>query len=388
LVLDLATCQISGEINGACGDSIVSINNLDSNNYFRFRIEVEEPPHTAGLSMRCLHDPIWPQPGDPVTITAEALDGSATLKGGVIDNVEIWVDNTTTPATDSASTPGTFGVNTFPFNFTPPAGADQIRYRCRISDDSDEITSGWRIVQIGFPSPTPWIRSVPILQTGPMASRQDIVFISDEDDYTGPDDPQFITDVQSVIRDAYYSAGIGNRGRPFLLNANLMNFWIALGQGNAVPFNTGGHTLPDGWDDHYHFADAGAIVHTTSFRNFANRGERIFSSEPTSLGTFLHESGHQPFGLADEYCCDSNYFQPDPHPNIFENQGDCLDDWLSTGVVDACQRIRNNSSSIDWFRLDSDSTRADDLMLNNRTPQLADERRIYWLFDVCRGGGC
>ena len=31
----------------------------------------------------------------------------------------------------------------------------------------------------------------------------------------------------------------------------------------------------------------------------------------------MHELGHYPFGLADEYCCDGGYFQPHPHPNLY-----------------------------------------------------------------------
>ena len=316
LILDLANCQISGEANGICGESItISTSEI----YFVFSIDVEEPPHAAGLSVRCLHDPIWPQPGDQVTITAEALDGTALAKGGVIDDIEIWVDNTNSPVANTASTPGSFGVNTFTFNHNPAATADQILYRCRVSDDGDEVSSGWRIAQIGNP-PQSWIRSVPILNTGPMGSRQDIVFIADDNSYTGPNDPQFLADVHTVIRDAYYSAGIMNRGLPFLLNQNLINFWIALRQGTAVSFGSGSHDTPDEWDERYHFADAGAIVHTNPwpFRDQANRGDRIFSALNTSLGVFLHETGHTPFGLADEYCCDSHYFQPDPHPNIYE----------------------------------------------------------------------
>ena len=383
LNLDLATCEISGDATGVCGTTIEPIFN------FGFRIDIEEPPHAAGLIVRCLHDPIWPQPGDQVTITADALDANAVSKGGVIDDIEIWVDDINTPVANTAATPGSFGVNTFTFNYTPTAGTDQILYRCRVSDDGEEVSSGWRIVQIGDPSSS-WIRSVPIIQTGPFDSRVDIVFIADDNDYTGPDDPQFLTDVHSVIRDAYYASGLGNSGLPFLINQNLINFWIALDQGTAVEFNHGSHDPPDDWDSRYHFADAGAIVHTTVFRDQANRGARLFSSEPTSLGTFLHETGHTPFGMADEYCCDSNYHQPDPFPNIYDDQGDCLDDELATGVADACRQIQSGTNTINWFRLDSHSTVGDDLMRGsgNRTSRPAELRRFDWLFDICRGAGC
>ena len=40
----------------------------------------------------------------------------------------------------------------------------------------------------------------------------------------------------------------------------------------------------------------------------------------------MHELGHYPFGLADEYCCDGGYFQPHPHPNLYHHD---------TGEVDS-----------------------------------------------------
>ena len=51
-------------------------------------------------------------------------------------------------------------------------------------------------------------------------------------------------------------------------------------------------------------------MHKDDFRDCAPGGQRLFSSEPTSIGTVLHETGHRPFGLADEYCCDGGYVPP------------------------------------------------------------------------------
>ena len=56
------------------------------------------------------------------------------------------------------------------------------------------------------------------------------------------------------------------------------------------------------------------MFHTDNFRDCAPGGERVFSTEPGSFGTILHESGHRPFGLADEYCCDGGYLPDRPLP--------------------------------------------------------------------------
>jgi hypothetical protein len=391
LNLDLATCEISGDAEGICA---VPIHHEYTGIYFRFKIEYEGPTHTEDLSVRCLHHPIWPQPGDEVTITAEALDGNGNLKQEIIDDIQIFVDDSIAPIANSAST--SFGVNTFSFKYTPAAGAKQILYGCRILDDgSKTVDTGWRIVVIGFPQFYPswpsWLTSVPILNTGTMRNSIDIVFIADEDDYSGPDDPDFIDDVHDVIRDAYYR---GINHRIFLFNQDLMNFWIALGQGNATSLDSHeSHEPPDGWLDRYQWADAGVILHTEIFSGeYHSRGMRIISGRSFQPIIILHETGHMPFGLSDEQCNDDiPYFQPTPRPNIYNDQDDCLNDPLATGVSDACQQISEGDCTVDWYRLDSASTRLDDLMTGygENTPRPADERRINWLFEECsKPGGC
>jgi hypothetical protein len=248
---------------------------------------------------------------------------------------------------------------------------------------------------------------VPILYTGVPDSRLDIVFIADLIDYTGPDDPQFLADVQTAIRDAYYAADttIRNGGRTFLFNQDAMNFWIALDTGEACDFFVAGstcrdHVLPNKWDTTYSFADSGALVHTRNLRDFAKMDRRAFSVGTNTLDNYLHELGHSPFGLADEYCCDSYYFQPEPYPNIYSNQTDCLNDPLAAGVVDACQlAITSNWPHHDlikygittkWFRVESAANRPNDLMQDSgdHTANPADERQINWYFNECRGGAC
>ena len=41
-----------------------------------FRVGMEEPASAAGLNVRCINSPIWPQAADTVTITANALDNN------------------------------------------------------------------------------------------------------------------------------------------------------------------------------------------------------------------------------------------------------------------------------------------------------------------------
>jgi hypothetical protein len=241
-----------------------------------------------------------------------------------------------------------------------------------------------------------------LLKLTPLVSRVDIVFIADPDYTGGPNDPQFLNAVSTIIRDAYYA--FDPRFRPaglmFLQQQDMINFWIALDMGDAN-FVGGRCELnpPSDWNRAYTFADIGAIVHTAVFRDCAKRDRRLFSSEPVEPQTFLHETGHVPFGLADEYCCDPSYFESVPFPNVYRTQAACLRDNLAVGVADACQPIARPNAypqhpqappqSVNWFRLDPLSTFGNDLMVGcgNYTPQPADRRQINWFFDTCRMSG-
>jgi hypothetical protein len=78
---------------------------------------------------------------------------------------------------------------------------------------------------------------------------------------------------------------------------------------------------PDGLASRYLFADAVVLVHKEVCRDLATG--RLFSTEPTSFLTAVHESGHRPFGLADEYDRDGGYFTSDIFPNLFSSEEAC-----------------------------------------------------------------
>jgi len=279
----------------------------------------------------------------------------------------------------------------------PFAAGSTIAYGCRVRYAGREVWTGWRLVQIDMP--TSGNRAIPIIYTGPRSSSIDILFVPDRDNYSGGTDPQFRSDVKSVIKNGYYAEDI------FLIHQDKLNFWIALDTGDAEPGCD--HELPDNWDDEYAFVDAGALLHTDNFRDCAPGGERIFSSEPYNPRTVLHETGHRPFGLADEYCCDGGYFQAAPYPNVYDEPADCqnpdeisdLGNWDTKlgqppRTASDCQEFEEDLFWFfdrDWSVSDSNpfSVSDNDLMNNNGNPQGADVRRIDWLFnDVCRRAGC
>jgi hypothetical protein len=146
-------------------------------------------------------------------------------------------------------------------------------------------------------------------------------------------------------------------------------------------------TLPANWAADYSWRDSGAILHRDRFRDCANSG--VFSSEPTSLGTVLHETGHSPMGLADEYCCDGGYFEASPNPDLWDTLAECQADAPSLGrVASDCRTITDSRPTPpnNWFT--SEPTPNDLMNADRHPPQAADIRRMDWFFTNCRAGTC
>ncbi len=368
--LDLAACTVSGEVNGSCGTT------LAGEASFRFEINVVEPASAPGLQSRCTHSPMWPQPGDTVTITASSLDD--TLGSRLADSIEIWFEDRSAPVISAGGFSQTFtsgALTTSSFN-----------YGCRILDDGLSIWTGWRTVAIGSSALTDaYGGRIPILYSAPRSSALDFVFYADQQTYTGADDPQFISDVENAINNSYFTDVI------YLQNQDKINFWLAQETGDA------GNGFP-GCDlsaPQKAWEDAAAIFHTDNFRDCAKDGK--FTSEPTSFGTILHETGHRPFGLADEYCCDGGYFQNEPFPNLYDlfapvpnvSVLTCSEDAPDLGKTPA--DCRSFVEDVPWWFDDTWYTTdpaSNDIMVDQGPRQPHDNRRMNWLFDVCRGAGC
>lgn len=378
--VQLAPCTVSGGIAGSCGTTLTTSGTEGDRAELRFRIDVIEPASAPGLRVRCIHDPVWPDTTDTVTISLEALDGEHQPR--VVDNVEIWVNDQSAPVVQQNGATGT--------SFTAGPFADPtFAYGCRIQDEGLTAWTGWRTVSVGANSDS----TAPVLLTGPRSSRLDLVFIADRDDYTGPRDPAFLQDVRAVILNSYFAKDPNNPGTSFsgsdydvfLANHDKYNFWVANNMGDAEDAASGcDHEAPS-----ISWADSGVLLHRDDLRDCAPGGQRLFSSEPFSLGTVLHETGHRPFGLADEYCCDGGYFQNEPNPNLYEEPEDCAAD--APSLLRTAGDCREYDEVIDWW-FDRDwsisEPAGNDLMDDRGAPQAADLRRINWLFGNCQAAGC
>ncbi len=163
---------------------------------------------------------------------------------------------------------------------------------------------------------------VPGRSTGKHSDRFDLIFVPDED-YGDADDidtwlPTFIEHIQDQIDDRLGATD------PVAGNLDKFNFYYTKMQGNATDT---GRTLPSNLTRYSTFADAYAIFHTEVFGDAASGSPSIYSAEgPITAATqngrsFIHESGHGIFGLADEYDgCGTFYFSPNPNPNIWATE--------------------------------------------------------------------
>lgn len=184
---------------------------------------------------------------------------------------------------------------------------------------------------------------IPILLNGNTADKIDVIFVPDTS--YGGDMAVFVEDITDVIENGYY------RNTLFSANREKFNFYYLDEEADVSGYPTAGFTPPLGscenFQDATTFADSIAVLHTDDLRDWAGTRceRRVFTSEPTSYRTFVHESGHALFGLKDEYCCDSRYSQNDPNPNIWSSEDACRDDATAEGWdPDDCREFCTSGS--------------------------------------------
>jgi len=392
MTVDLAPCSVAGDKGGPCRQNLVSFSNdeddeADGRAEVRFKIEVLNVP---GLHVRCTHTPIWPQPGESVTLTAQALDGNLNAK--TVDTVLIAREGL---PDDSASNASSHSVT-----FTP--GGDSFVYGCRATDPANDKFTDWRRVSIGLP---PMGRAIPVLVNPGMLNGVDLVLVPDQDNYSGPGDPLFLEHAANVIYDA--QGGVYSE-RVHLEHQNQINVYLAMDRGDAEAYDpsvpTCPHVPPSNLATDYMFAETFAIVHTDDFRDCA-RGDGVFSSEPPALSvdslskrTFVHEFGHRPFGLGDEYCntrpgaqtgtCDGGYVTgtTGTFPNIFMDPFSCAQDAANEGFgMITCDSWMDDRGGGPWHTYDPVTN---DMMFDNGDGQFLDVRRIDFFYSTCATGGC
>ncbi len=300
LIVDVETCQIVfGSLTLACGQRIVSRGDSGPDQA-RIQLSVSVDQHfeagafggPARLRVHCMHDPIWPDDGETVRLDAEARDmqGNAV----VADGIQIWVGDGDTP--DASCTT----ASTCQHQLTVRGGTE-LEYNCVAALSGREVTTGWRTVTVGNAD------KIKALVTGGRRNRVDIVFHRNNWDFDERRNPTFLAAVHDMI-DTYLR-------RDFILqNQDRFNFWIGK---DAASITSGcGFWFPPERHFDYIFVEGAAVIHDDPNLRDCSLSHG-FSAMAGNDNVFAHESGHMVFGLADQYCCDSFYWQPDPYPNLY-----------------------------------------------------------------------
>jgi hypothetical protein len=336
------------------------------------------------LQVQCIQTPVFPQANQNITFTASVLDEWAAPK--VADSIEIEIEiratnsNRIEPVIMSENIDSSSRLN---YTIGPFANLTTISYGCRAIDNSTStsVFSGMKNMVIGGDfneviGSFNESRAVSVPYTGNSSSHLDILFIADNKTFSGPNDPDFLIDVETAIR-AYYNQSI------LLEHQNKTNFWIAQDMGQArsnceiIP--------PVNWDSEYFSFEGAVILHRDdSIRDCTRPGTEISTANMATLAKegylVLHELGHRPFGLADEYDNPSVTIISHPYENIYNNKQEC-ENVLKELLVNAeCRKIPYIVGTNEFYTFDP---KPNDLMVDNRQFQVLDIRRIENWFEEC-----
>jgi hypothetical protein len=330
------------------------------------------------LQMQCIHTPVLPQENQPITVTARVVD--EFLAPNAADSIEIVIDtNRTEPIIPTKSVNSTSRLN---YTIGPFTNLTTISYGCSGIDNSTSalLSTGMKKIVIGSFNESS--RAIPVLFTGNRTTNMDILFIADNKTFSSPRDPNFLIDVERAIA-AYYNQSI------LLQNQNKTNFWIAQDMGQVK--NNCESLPPVNWNREYVSFDAAVILHRDgSIRDCTMPGKELSTANMATLAKeaylLLHEIGHHPFGLADEYDYPGFFISSYPYQNVFNSKQDCENyireaqfvDPLSLGTK-ICRKIPYQDS-LEYFTAD---TKPNDLMVDNRQFQDLDKRRIEKWFENC-----
>jgi len=212
-------------------------------------------------------------------------------------------------------------------------------------------------------------------------NRLDVVFVPDTD-YGTPQNidtwlPTFLNEINAQIDQRL------NGKSPVTDNLNRFNFYYTRDQGNAEESSCGpSSTLPTDLVRDCSFADVIVVFHKTTFGDCSSVDQNpdILSAEGPIGRSFIHESGHGMFGLADEYDGNTSYFQPNPNPNIWATKDACRTDATSAGWnPDDCNKFTDRQG--DWWKLGTTNYIMKDGTYFDNGWGAPASRRISWILD-------
>ena len=344
-----------------------------------------------------LHDPIQPSQNQQVTFTATATPATGdtitsirileerytlSLCGGQVCSTLVSGDVLIKDCTPPSSNTCAVTVASYP-------NLSYIGYKAvATTAQGGSGNDGYIYFAVGsYPKPDD---PIPVYVRGnpsAPASKIDLVFIPDNDYGASGWQDGFMRDITALIKTSYLSSNpVSQQIRPYRA---AWNFYITYLQGDAGQNCSFG--FPSNWTALSASMNAAGIVHKTDFQDCTNRNlnPRVFSIEPTSFASAIHETGHAVFNLADEYVGGDN-FQDPVTPNVHDGKASCqsyatLHGWDPK----KCTALAGGSR---WFRSDGGNGAWHDLMrqptvVNDRF-DLCDQMAVEAKYQTCNGNGC
>ncbi|TDG11375.1 hypothetical protein E2F43_18485 [Seongchinamella unica] len=271
-----------------------------------------EPP--VGLLVRCIHEPLWPQDNEPITIHAEAIDkNGADL---IADRVEIYVNDTSNPV---AALDTTSGLQT-----STVASGRSLHYGCRAELGDEATFSGWRDVDVGEPEMGGY-RAVPVVYNGPVKEKLDLVFIPEINRHSGTAGwALFQSDIYQVVREGLLEIPW------FVKHQSEINIWLGRDFATVTPKDANNASSkckkdkPAVYPNGYEFSDATGTIHDRECRDNSSMDFFTTKFKLDRLQVVAHEIGHAAFSLSDEYQGEpSLYFTLPDFPNLLTSENAC-----------------------------------------------------------------
>ncbi len=272
---------------------------------------------TTTLSTR--YSPLHPSNNQDVTFRVVANDGDGIAKAELyVYEYSLYTNNGMQSAQQRPG--GTWGlVKTWNFS-PPPSSVDSshtvsgfpassyIYYKVRVTDRrGNKKSEQWYFAAGDWPFGN---NPIPLLGNGAPDDRIDVCFVADSGDYTSG--RAMLGDLEGLIYDGYH---INNGIRS---NRKYWSFYYSPERGSISDYDTPPLVMdiPSSVSGAA-IIDHAAVIHTTVKRDWASGGN--FGTEPTNIGTAVHESGHAAFGLSDEYNRGGHSTSTSPHHNNYNS---------------------------------------------------------------------
>lgn len=316
---------------------------------------------TACDRITITHSPAVAKNNEQVTFTATADTTATNYEIQIIVNAALVKTCTSSPCVYVGGPYPAYQGTTVSFL------ANYIEHDCSISCDASDGYNYFAITDTNYNWSQPYM---PARWSGSTADNEDLV-LHMASDYVdnGKDFEDFVDDVTNKIYNVF--------GAQTIVKDNLskMNIWVynkeAEADGCGTVHSDAAADMPWRNDD--------GVLHDDTFRDCTNGGLTHFSAEGFNTKAFLHESGHGVFGLGDEYCGDTSYFQPANEPNIWDLESTCETEQNNKGRdPNACYQFCSNQGG--WWGTHTGTT----VMVNGMTGEswgVEGEERVKWFFD-------